>query len=105
MKEFLKESDVPAEVTEERRSRRRSSIHSTNSVSSRASSKKEVTSLQDETPTEVKEEDWNINEDDLKIPQTVLFKNLSSNGVDLGEEETVDFFKSIDLNNEEIEKL
>ena len=56
-------------------------------------------------PIAMREEDWMITEDEIKIPKTVLFGNISKNKVDLNEEEALEFFKSIDLNYEEIDKM
>lgn len=83
------------------------------SVSSKASrtsktSRRNSVNMKDEivdTPSVSTEEDWVINENDIHIPQTVLFKNISEDGETLTEEKAIEFFKSIDLNEEEIEKM
>lgn len=58
-----------------------------------------------DVPSVSTEEDWEINENDIQIPQTVLFKNISEDGETLTEKKAIEFFKSIDLNEEEIEKV
>ena len=85
----------------EGKARRRSSATSVSSRTSKNSKKEEM----ELSVNEEIEEDWQVDKDALKIPQTVLFKNNSKNGKDMDEQEIVKFFKSIDLNDEEIDRM
>lgn len=102
LKEYLKDS-VNQDETPERR--RRSSVHSVTSISSKASksSRREVVVVNEEV-IEMAEEEWIVSEEDLRTPKTILFKTISTDG-ELKEKEGNEFFKSIDLNAGEIEKM
>lgn len=103
LKEVLKDPSPVQDETPERR--RRSSVHSAASISSKTSksSRREVIVVNEEV-IEMAEEDWIVSEEDLRTPKTILFKNMSTDGK-LREKEGNEFFKSIDLNAEEIEKM
>lgn len=101
MKDFLRGEEPAVIAKTEGKARRRSSVTSVSSRTSKNSKKEEV----ELSVNEEVEEDWQVDKDALKIPQTVLFKNNSKNGKDMDEQETVKFFKSIDLNDEEIDRM
>lgn len=103
MKDYLKNNEDSEEPAERDRSLSVSSKASRTSKTSRCNSVNMKDEIVD-TPVST-EEDWDISENDIRIPQTVLFKNISEDGDTLTEKKAIEFFKSIDLNEEEIERM